>query len=82
MQAIVTRYYPPTNTKGPRVRAYCSAGTLSILWHPDMEIVDNHARAARVLFRRLNWHETSKILGGGDLPNGNGMAWVLEAKAR
>lgn len=54
-QAISTRYYGPTNTKGARIKASCDAGTLWCDWLHEMSPFNNHAAAAEDLVQKLGW---------------------------
>ena len=63
MQAIVTRYHGPTNTKGTRYSATSSSGH-KVYIHKKYELDedDNHELAARALMKKLGW--AGKIAGG------------------
>lgn len=78
MQAIVTKYLGPTNTKGGRIKARCDAGSLTIGFHDGDGREDPHDRAARLLAEKLGW--TSDLYGQlavGELPDGTGNAYVF-----
>lgn len=51
MQAIQTKYLGPTNTKAPRIKAMCSAGTITIQY----EDQKSHRRAAEALAAKFGW---------------------------
>lgn len=72
-QAIVTRYYGPTHTKGSRIIARAEAGWTSFPYDHALNSADNHAAAARKLADRYGWHGDWI---GGAVPNGNGYVWV------
>jgi hypothetical protein len=68
MQAITTRYLPPTNFRGSRVKAQCEAGSLTISWSYDLDPDANHDAACAELVKRLGW---SGPWLGGTLPQSN-----------
>jgi hypothetical protein len=55
MQAIRTRYYGPTNTRGSRIVASCEAGKVSMGYDHALNIEGNHAAAARLLVAKFGW---------------------------
>lgn len=55
MQAIRTRYYGPTNTRGSRIVAKCEAGSVKISADGDFNGTSAHAAAAAALVRKLGW---------------------------
>lgn len=55
MQAIRTRYYGPTNTRGSRIVAKCEAGSASVGYNHALNLDGNHAAAAAALVRKLGW---------------------------
>jgi len=57
LQAIETKYLGPTNHRGSRVKASCEAGQTTVSWDYSLNVVENHARAATHLCRRLGWDE-------------------------
>lgn len=72
LQAIVTTYHPPTNTRGARVSAKCDAGSVSVPWSYELAQGEEHARAAEALCRKLGWNGA---LRGGAV--GRGYVWVF-----
>jgi len=56
MQAIRTRYYGPTNTRGSRIVASCEAGRVSMGYNHALNIEGNHAAAARLLLAKFGWN--------------------------
>jgi hypothetical protein len=54
-QAIVTKYYGPTNTRGARIVARAQAGRASVGWGHADSIDVNHAGAACVLADKFGW---------------------------
>ena len=62
--AITTRYFGPTNTRGPRIVATASGGRrLSCKCPVELEEFDLHAFAATELLRKLNMPEFH-LIGG------------------
>lgn len=55
MQAIVTKYLSPTNSRGPRIKASCQAGSLTVSYDHELNIDENHERACALLIAKLGW---------------------------
>ena len=72
MEAIKTRFLGPTETKGARIKASWSKGSLTIPYPYEMDRQGGHQQAARLLFSR----DFSRDFGGnivfatGHLPDG------------
>ena len=68
MKAITTKYYGPTNTHGPRMKAWDMDGN-SILHHFDClsSLEENHNDIARGLCQKMAWSGT---LVSGDIEGG------------
>ena len=77
MQAILTRFVGPTNTRGSRIIASCDARRLTVSWNYALSIDDNHRGAALALMRELDWH--GEIVSGW-LPKGGGLAHVFTGR--
>lgn len=73
MQAIITKYFGPTNSRGSRIKATCSAGSVTIDYPHELSGMDCHAKAAYALLAKLQW---GYKLMGGQLPSGD-YAFVL-----
>ena len=58
MQAITTRYLPPTNTLGARVRAKAANGASLSLPYCHEAGEGSHARVALALAQKLGWMGT------------------------
>ena len=56
MQVITTKYLPPTNFKGSRIKASCEAGSVTVGFCHDGTVEDAHAKAAIALIAKLGWH--------------------------
>lgn len=62
-QAITTKYYGPTNTKGSRVKASAEAGSVWVSWDHSLNVDQNHDAACKALLEKLGWSGEWK--GGG-----------------
>lgn len=72
MQAIQTRYLGPTNTRGSRIKAWCSAGSITIAYPHDLSGDAVHRKAALKLLDKLEWFDAFYgLILGGTLPNGD-----------
>ena len=56
LQAITTSYLGPTNSRGSRCKAKCSAGTATIQWDSAKSSEDNHCAAAQAVMDKFDWH--------------------------
>ena len=82
MQAIVTKYLGPTNSRGARVKATCQAGSKTIPWDYALDVAANHDAVAHALARKLGWISqtgaySGELLERGGMPNGNGNCYVM-----
>ncbi|RPJ32014.1 MAG: hypothetical protein EHM17_07525 [Verrucomicrobiaceae bacterium] len=64
MQAIQTKYFGPTNTKGSRIKATCAAGSLTIDYPHELSGQACHRKAAEALAAKLGWSDHDALLGG------------------
>lgn len=62
-QAICTKYFGPTNSRGSRIQAKCAARTISVPYDHALDSFDNHEKAAQTLADRLGWK--GELVGGG-----------------
>ena len=73
MIAIFTKYVPPTNTRGARIKAYTDAGhkiTISnSMFNAD---IDAHKAAVVALCNKMDWQGT--LTAGG---TNNGYVWIF-----
>lgn len=53
-QAIVTRFYGPTNFKGSRIKARCSRGSITVQFPYDLSGADCHAYAVALLLQKFS----------------------------
>lgn len=63
MQAIKTRYLPPTNTKPSRIKAECEAGTITISRDYSLNLEQLHIKAAYLLIQKLKWNPVKLYTG-------------------
>lgn len=84
-QAIVTKYFGPTNHRGARVKASAQAGSLTIPWDHALNSDQNHENAAVALAKKYGWLNPRTYDGGtflprlhgGGMPDGRGNVFVL-----
>lgn len=53
MQAIITTFLPPTNTRGSRYKAACDAGSIIVSANHTLNITENHIAACQALQRKI-----------------------------
>jgi hypothetical protein len=73
LQAIVTKYLPPTNVKGSRIKATAAAGSVTLHLDHALNIEDNHARTAKALADKFKWRG-QWFMGG--MPDDTGYCFV------
>jgi hypothetical protein len=72
MQAIQTRYFGPTDSRGSRIKAWAAAGSITIPYPYELSGQACHRAAAEALALRLEWDTPFYgSLLGGCLPNGD-----------
>lgn len=65
MQAIITKYVPPTNTKPGRVKATCERGSLTVSWDHGLEAGENMRAACDQLCAQFDAEDAKKYGGEG-----------------
>jgi hypothetical protein len=72
MEAIKTRFLGPTDTKGARIKAIWSKGSLTIPYPYEMDRQGGHQQAARLLFSRDFSRDFGDniVFATGHLPDG------------
>jgi hypothetical protein len=73
LQAITTKYLGPTNTRGARIKATATAGSVTIPWDHALDACANHYAVARMLAGQNDWtDDTGEIRphAFGALPDG------------
>lgn len=75
MQAIVTKYLAPTNSRGARIKATCHAGSITV---PYNYSENPHLDACNALRAKLGWGEDThgRMVQGG-MPDGTGSCFVF-----
>lgn len=76
-QAIVTKYIPPTNYFGSRVKASAFAMKKTYDWIDALDVEANHSLAAKKLAQELKWLTPGVKLIGGSMPDGSGNCYIL-----
>lgn len=72
MQAIITKYLSPTNSRGSRIKATCYAGSITIDYPHELSGQTCHRKAAEALVAKLEWNYAAYgLLLGGQLPTGD-----------
>lgn len=73
MQAIQTKYLPATNTRGPRIKATCAAGSITIGYPHELSGQAAYRLAAEELAHKRGWTLANGYgpLLGGCLPDGS-----------
>jgi hypothetical protein len=74
-QAIVTKFYGPTNSKGSRIKASAAAGTVWTSYDHSLNVDDNHKAAAEKLARKFAWD--GRWVQGG-MPSSDGNVYVVD----
>jgi len=79
-QAIVTKYYVPTNSRGSRIKATAAAGFVWVEYRSELSTDENHFHAAMKLAHKFNWYgprfDGNWISGG--MPDGSGNVYTYD----
>lgn len=85
MQTIITKYLPPTNARGSRIKAKCWRDSVTIPFPYELNCMERHQLAAQKLAEKLTekMNNGSKegrwvIVAGGVLPDDTGYAFLIE----
>jgi hypothetical protein len=71
MQAIITKYFGPTNSRGSRIKATCASGSVTISYPYELSGQACHRAAADALVQKMDWTDSHYGgLLGGQLPSG------------
>lgn len=74
MKAIFTKYVPPTNTRGSRIKAFDEdRNSVTISFEQAGSIEDAHRAAAEALIRKMKWNPTRIVSAGMK----NGFVWTM-----
>jgi hypothetical protein len=74
MQAIITKFLGPTNTKGARIKATSWDGSITIAYPYNGDV--GHIQAAQCLIAKLQSPEDISMWRLGAMPDGSGFAFV------
>ena len=66
-QSITTKYLPPTNSRGSRIKATCEAGSVTIPFPYEHDVARAHQAACEALLAKLGWFGRYV---GGSVPRG------------
>jgi hypothetical protein len=77
MQAILTKYLPPTNFHGGRIKVKAQRGSIMVHWDYALDVDANHDKACEAALKAWGWRGTWR---GGGLPDGTGNAYVMWAE--
>lgn len=72
MQAIITKHIGPTNTRGDRIKATASSGSVTVPYGRATNTEGAHRAAALALCTKFGWDFDHVP---GDLPDGS-LVWV------
>jgi hypothetical protein len=76
-QAIVTKYFGPSNSRGSRIKAKAAAGSVTVPYDHGLNADENHDVAAIKLAEKYHWLDNGSELVGGGLADSSGYAYVL-----
>lgn len=70
MQSIITKYHPPTDSKGARISATTSAQGIRKYFSYDNGIgrEANHQHAAKRMFAHMGWTKSTDVIYGIEQP--------------
>lgn len=74
MQAIITKYLGPTNSRGSRIKATAWVGSVTVSYDHALDSVDNHRAAAMALADKFNFRVSAWACGV--MPDDRGFAFV------
>lgn len=76
MQAIITKFLGPTNTKGSRIKATSWDGSVTVTYNYALDSLNNHRAAADAVCYSLggDW----RIVASASMPDGRGYAFTAE----
>lgn len=65
MKAIVTKYVPPTDTKGSRISARAEGvRAVTVAYDHNLDTYDAHKKAALKLCSTMKWKGCNRLQGG------------------
>ena len=85
MQAILTKYHGPTNTRPSRVSATWGKHRVYVSWDHGLDTIENHAQAVRAMRTKITTARMADASGmvfiPAESPNGSGYVWVRSDNA-
>ena len=57
MQAIITKFFGPTNARGARIKAAAMRGTITVSYDHSMDSESNHVAAAQALKEKFQFED-------------------------
>ena len=66
MQAIITKFVPPTNTKPSRYKAACARGSITVSADYSLNPDGNHDRVARLLIAKFLAEDAAEAKANGN----------------
>jgi hypothetical protein len=76
MQAIITKFLGPTNTKGSRIKATSWVDSVTVSYNHALNVLDNHRAAADALCAKRG--DGWRIVASASMPDGRGYAFTAE----
>lgn len=55
MQAVVTKFLGPTDSRGSRIKASAFGGSVTLGWNYALDSQENHRAAAQALLAKMGW---------------------------
>lgn len=69
MQSIITKYHPPTNSRGARISATTTSGKRKYFSYDQGHSREyNHQHAAKVMFAHIGWTKSTDVIYGIEQP--------------
>lgn len=82
MQAITVKYLRPTNSRGARLKATCTSGSITVGYPHHLRYHETELYAAQELVKKLGWSPSLlDELVGGRLPDGNTTVFCFKSSS-
>lgn len=84
MQAIQTKFFGPTNTRGSRIKATCWLTSITVSYDHSANAEENHAAAIETLVSKLNNDRTKGsikqwgVVATGESVDGKGKTAIID----
>lgn len=75
-QAIITKYFGPTDHKGSRIKATCATGSIIIPYAYNLNTFENHEAAALELKEKFGWINNDTTLIAATMPKDDGYCFT------